>query len=701
MENNIAIDSFENRKSIPLLFCLKRIVDFYLGEVNYKTIFNLLPNAEYSFDNDMFINATSELGITANYKEININSIPNHLIPCVVFNDKTPFVLISRKSNSYVLYDPIADMETEINKEDAKKFSSAILVFKDSYSKEAFDETEKDAWFWNPIKSFWKKYIEIGILTLFINLFALAVPLFTLSVYDRVVPNSAFDTLFVFVAGMLIVIAMDIYFKNVRNKIIEHISEKLSFHFEENLLRRILLLQTHHDDLQIGIKANLFKELHLVKDFFATKTVTQVIDLPFFFIGTTVIFCISPVLAIVPIFFAIVVIAFNIIMQKPINTLSKQNSNSSKLKNGFLVDTIRGTEVIKLNSASSTKLFHWRNILALTNAVSQKISHLNYLSLNLSQSIIQIVTIAIIIVGVFQINEHSLSVGGLIASTLLASRAMAPIIQASTVLIKLKEIKESLKHLSDFWAKPLEKNSNEVGITELKGNIEFKNISYSYKDNRMPSLENFNLKINAGERVGIIGRTGSGKSTILKLLTGLVSSDKGNIYIDNFDVSTLHPVELRQNIGVMMQEPYIFAGSLKENIELSMPISKERMMQLINLTGLDSLVKKSGQGDGMYVGEGGSNLSIGQKHLIGLARAFSNDPNIFILDEPTTGLDIGLEDTLVRNINAVTKDKTLIVITHRFKALDLVDRVIVIQDGKIVADGKKEDVLNAIANKRI
>lgn len=699
MENNI--DTPENRKSIPLLFCFKRIIDFHLGEVNYKTILNLLPNVEKSFDKSMFIDAAEELGITASYKDINIQSIGKHLIPCVVFNGSKQYVLIAKKAKTVVLYDPLTNVESEFEYSEVAPFKGAILVFKDVYSHEAFSETEKDAWFWNPIKKFWKKYVEILILTIFINLFALSVPLFTLSVYDRVVPNSAFDTLFVFVIGMIIVLCMDIYFKDVRNRIIEHISEKLSFHFEENLLKRMLLQQTHYDDLQIGVKANLFKELHMVKDFFATKTITQIIDIPFFFIGTAAIFFISPALAFVPIFFAFVVIIFNIAMQKPINTLSKQNSNSSRLKSGYLVDTIRGSEVIKLNTATTTKMFHWRNILALTNSISKKISMLNAFSLNISQSIIQLVTIAIIIVGVFEINAHTLSVGGLIASTLLAGRAMVPVIQASTVLIKLKEIKESLRHLSDFWSKPLEKNTNEVGITELKGDIEFKDISYTYKESGMPSLENFNLKIKAGEKVGIIGRTGSGKSTILKLLTSLVAPTKGNIYIDNFDVKTLHPVELRQNIGVMMQEPYIFAGTLKENIELSMPISKEKMMQLINITGLDALVKKSGQGDGMKIGESGANLSIGQKHLIGLARAFANDPNILILDEPTTGLDIGLEDSLVKNIKAATIDKTLIVITHRFKALDLVDRVIVVTDGKIIADGKKEDVMNALAAKRI
>lgn len=218
------------------------------------------------------------------------------------------------------------------------------------------------------------------------------------------------------------------------------------------------------------------------------------------------------------------------------------------------------------------------------------------------------------------------------------------------------------------------------------------------KNSKYKSVSDISFIIKPGEKVGIIGQTGAGKSTLLKLLTGLHLPQEGSIFLDNHEISTINPVEIRQNIGVMTQEPFLFSGSLKENIELSKPISKERMMEVIELTGLQELVKKSGKGDALEVGERGENLSVGQRHLVGLARAIVGDPGILIFDEPTTGLDIGLEKKLVAHLKRVVKDKTMILITHRFAALELVDRVMVIHDGKIIADGPRDAILKALNN---
>ena len=212
---------------------------------------------------------------------------------------------------------------------------------------------------------------------------------------------------------------------------------------------------------------------------------------------------------------------------------------------------------------------------------------------------------AVIVVGVFEIANKNLTVGGLIAVTILSSRAMVPVIQTSMMVIRFKEIKESLNNINEFWHLPLENNKNvEIGAGKFKGEIEFSKVDFFYKNSKYPSLDSCSLKINPGEKIGIIGQTGAGKTTFLRLLTGLDTPSKGSIYLDGHEISTLHPVEIRQNIGVMPQEPFLFSGTLKENIELSNPISKERMMQLIKLTGLDDLVKKSGQGDGLQLVKG-------------------------------------------------------------------------------------------------
>ena len=694
-------DSPLNREKYPLLFSLKYILDFYFGEISLNTIVSFSAKSNKGFTQELAIDVIKEVGLFGVARDMKALDIPNHFLPCIIFDEKDSPYILRKKSKECYLYDPITNSEIKKDISYLKNFKKAILVFRDSKKEKILDEIKGKDWFWNPIKKFWKSYVEIGILTLFINIFALALPLFSMSVYDRVVPNNATETLFVLAIGVVIILLFDVFFKSVRNYIIEKVGKELGVYLEEELLKRVLSIQSQYDNMLVGTKANLFRELALIKDFFATKSIVQVIDFPFFFLAVAVIFIISPMIALVPILIAILVLIFNFAMQVPISNLSKKNIENIQAKHSFLVETIQGSEIIKLSNARSTKLFNWRNIIAVTDSITHKIQSLNVFSMNLSQTVIQFVTLLVIIVGVFEIANKNLSVGGLIAVTILSSRAMVPVIQVSMMAIKLKEIKESLNNINDFWHLPLENDKNiEIGLGEIKGNIEFKNVDFYYKNSKYPSLENCNIKIKEGERVGIIGQTGAGKSTFLRILTGLDSPTKGSVYLDGHEISTIHPIEIRQNIGVMPQDPFLFSGTLKENIELSTPISKEKLMELIKITGLEDLVKKSGQGDGLQVGERGCNLSVGQRHLVALARALLNNPPILILDEPTTGLDVGLEKTLISHMKQVLENKTLIVITHRFAALDLVDRIIVLNQGKVVADGPKNLVLASLQEKR-
>ena len=694
-------DNNLNRDEYPLLFALKNILDFYFGEISLNTIISFSAKSNQGFTTELAIDIVREVGLTAVARDIKALDIPNHFLPCIIFDDSNIPYVLKKKGKECFLYDPIKNEEIRKDNNYLKNFKKAILVFRDPKKEKMLDEIKDKDWFWNPVKKFRKSYIEIGILTFFINIFALALPLFSMSVYDRVVPNNATETLFVLAVGVVIILLFDIFFKSVRNYIIEKVGKELGVYLEEELLKRVLSIQSQYDVMLVGTKANLFRELALIKDFFATKSVVQVVDFPFFFLAVTVIFIISPMIALVPLLVAILVLIFNFAMQVPISNLSKKNIENIQVKHSFLVETIQGSEMIKLSNARSTKLFNWRNIIALTDSVTHKIQSLNVFSMNLSQTVIQFVTLLVIFVGVFEIANKNLSVGGLIAVTILASRAMVPVIQVSMTVIKLKEIKESLNNINDFWHLPLENDKNiEIGLGEIKGNIEFKNVDFYYKNSKYPSLDNCNIKIKEGEKVGIIGQTGAGKSTFLRILTGLDAPTKGSVYLDDHEISTIHPIEIRQNIGVMPQEPFLFSGTLKENIELATPVSKKKLMELIKITGLEDLVKKSGQGDGLQVGERGSNLSVGQRHLVALARALINNPPILILDEPTTGLDVGLEKTLISHMKQVLENKTLIVITHRFAALDLVDRIIVLNQGKVVADGPKNLVLASLQEKR-
>ena len=692
----------ENSVKNGLLLSFKNILDFYYGEVSLETILTFAPNSEDGFTKESVVDISFEMGLNAVAKDMPASDIAHYFFPCIIFDKKgESFILVAKANREVTLINPYTKEKETHDSSYLKNFNSAILIFRDQKKSEFIDIDKSHSWFWTPVKSFWRTYIEIGLLTFFINIFALAIPLFTMSVYDRVVPNNATDTLFVLAGGVMIILLFDIIFKSVRNHIIEKVGKRLGMYFEDELMKRMLTVRAGYDTMLTGMKANLFRELAQVKDFFAARSIVQIIDFPFFFISLFTMFLISPAVAMVPLSIAVLIVLFNFIMQIPISKLSKDRLQNMQTKQSYLVELIQGSEMIKLSNAVPTKLFNWRNIVAFSDTIAMKIQSINVFSMNLSQTIMQFLTLGVIIVGVYEIAANNLTVGGLIAVTILATRSMVPIVQLSGMIIRFKEIKESLIIINDFWHLPSETDKQvEIGIGKLKGDIEFKNVSFFYKDSKYASIDNINLNIKAGERVGIIGQTGAGKSTILRMLTGLDVPSKGSIFIDGHDLSTVHPVELRQNVGVMPQEPFLFSGSLKENIELSAPISKEKMMEVIKMIGLENLVKKSGQGDGMPVGEGGTNLSVGQRHLVALARAIVNNPSVLILDEPTTGLDIGLERTLVNKLREIIVDKTLIVITHRFTALDLVDRVIVLTEGKIVADGPKDKILAALRGQK-
>lgn len=687
-----------------LLNATKFILDFYFGEISYETIKSFTPKNEDVFNVASSVEVFESFNMGVLTRDIAATEIQSHFLPCIVFNEVAePIILLKQNNEHALLYDPITKEEKKVLKKEMKEYKRALLIFKEPKNAQQAMENETKSWFIDPLKAFYKSYAEIAVLTLFINIFALAVPLFTMSVYDRVVPNKAYETLFVLAVGVGIILIFDIILKFARNHILEKISKRLGLHWEEELMRKILLVQPEYDVHMTGTKANLFKELQQVRDFFASKSLAQVIDFPFFFVALLVIYLISPAVAAVPASIALIILFFNIAMQVPISNLSKQHVDNMQSKHNYIIESIQGSESIKLSNGVPNRLFDWRSVVAFSDGIGMKIQSLNAFSMSISQTVVQLVTVLVIVVGVFEISDQSLTIGGLIAVTILSSRAMIPVINLSMMAIRFKEIKESISRIDSFWKLPIEtENNTEAGLGHIKGDIEFKEVTYFFKDTSYPSVSDISFKIKPGEKVGIIGQTGAGKSTLLKLLTGLNKAGSGSIYIDGHDINTLHPVELRQNIGVMPQEPFLFNGTLKENIELTRPISKEKMMELIRITGLDELVKKSGKGDGLQVGEQGSHLSAGQRRLVALARALLNDPSVLILDEPTTGLDVGLENKLIKHLSKIVEtDKTLLVITHRFAALELVDRVIVLNEGKVVADGPRDKILQALQGKKV
>jgi ATP-binding cassette subfamily B protein/ATP-binding cassette subfamily C protein LapB len=685
-------------KSSLLVDALHKILQFYFGDIKRETILAISGATEEEFDIKSLLKVAKEANLFAQIQDIKIDTLDKFLLPVLLYNEQNELILLQAISRDKATFLHIEKDEVfEVEKKKLKNFKHAIMFFRNKQDSIISSRKKELSWFWNPLKASWKAYVEVAFLSLFINIFALALPLFTMNVYNRIIPNFATETLFVLVGGIVIIFLFEVILKSVRVYILEKTGKKIGIHYEEILLERMIGVKTQYDKLLSGTKANLFKELNQIKEFFTSRTLVQILDLPFFFIAVIVIYLISPTIAVIPFVAGMVMVVFNLLMQIPLATLAHEQFKKAQSKHGYLVETIQGRDAIKLVNGHTHRLFTWNRVVAFYEKLGEKIQMLHHLTANSSYTIIQIVTLLVVSVGVYEIHTQSLSVGGLIAITILSSRAMVPIVNVSGVLLNYKKMKDSLESINEFWHLPREVDEQtQVGLGELTGEIEFSEVSYFYQGAKYPSLDNVSLKIKAGEKVGIIGQTGAGKSTLLRLIALLDTPTHGTVYLDGVATNTLHPVEVRQNIGVMPQNPFMFAGTLAENIALSRSIAKEEIAKLIQLTGLEELIKKGGVGDGLQVGENGDNLSTGQKHLVALARALVNDPKILILDEPTTGLDVGLENSVIDKLVPIVQDKTLLLITHRFSALKLVDRVIVINGSKIVADGPRDEILQKL-----
>lgn len=602
-----------------------------------------------------------------------------------------------------VIIDPSSSQQESITFEALKeRFELFLSFYKELGYKNILTQDDKSkAWFWQHLLNAKPDIIRVGVLTLFINLFIILVPMYAMNVYNRVIPNFAVETLFVLSIGIVLIFLFDALFKMARVYILESMGKKIGTLLEEETLKRILLIQSGHDHLLAGSKANLFREVTQIRDFFMSKSIAMALDLPFVFLTLLVIYLISPSIAVMTFVCALVVIGINLAFQVAIFGWSKKLFHDGQMKHNFLFETIKGIETLKLNNAITKRLFKWRQLVNFYNFVNLKIQMHSNVAMNLSAIVMQLATVLTLVIGVYEIQDKNLTIGALVALGILVSRAMIPVVNISTILMKYKEFKEALESINRFWHLPLEtQKSIEIGVQTLEGEIEFNNVTYTYAGSKNPSLFNATFKIKAGEKVGFIGRTGAGKSTILRLLSGLDTPQTGTVHIDGHEINTLHPVELRSHIGIMPQEPFLFAGTLKDNIEIGINIGKERLIKLLKMTGLDELVKRSGEGENFQVGENGNRLSVGQRHLVGLARALINDPSIVILDEPTTGMDIGLEKEMVDHLKPMLQTKTLLVITHRFAALELVDRVIVVNNGRLVTDGPKDEILRQLQGKQ-
>ena len=549
-------------------------------------------------------------------------------------------------------------------------------------------------WFWDAIKRNKDIYLRIVFASIFINLFVIATPLFTMNVYDRVLPNNAIDTLWALAIGIFFVMVFDLLLKLIRSYYLGKASKRADVVMSNAIFDQLLNLRLEERPASTGMFVNRLQSFESVREFFASATITTLVDIPFIFIFVSIIFYIGGPLGWVTVVSVFLSLFFSWFMKKPIKKTVEASSKEDQIKHTTLNETVAGLDIIKSVRGQNRMKTHWDKSINQTVYHNEKSQFLSQIATFMTTFISQFSNIAIVIGGVYLASEGEMTMGGIIASMILNGRVIAPISQVVGMIIRFDRTILALKNIDEIMNMQVEReNKTYLSRPDLRGDIEFKDVVFSYKTQNFNALKSINLNIKEGEKVAILGKIGSGKSTLIKLLQNLYVPSSGSVLVDKTDVRQIDPVDLRRAIGVVPQEPFLFMGSIKDNITIGEPFATdEEILRASMIAGVHDFLSKHESGYDLIVGERGEGLSGGEIQSVALARALISNPNILILDEPTNSMDRQTEKAFINKMSKIIEDKTLILITHKVSILSLVDRVIVLDDGQIAADGKKEEI---------
>ncbi len=559
-------------------------------------------------------------------------------------------------------------------------------------------------WFWSVIRGNRRIYRDVLLASLCINLFALALPLFVMNVYDRVVPNQTTATLWVLAAGVGIVILADLVLRMLRSWFVELAAGRADNRLSARLMERVLGMRLEHLPSSIGALAGSIQGFESVRAFCGSMVVTALIDLPFFLLFLLIILIIAPLMALPVAVGALLLLLYALSVQQQMRRLADVSGQASSQRSAGVIESLSCLPVLKSLNATGRMQRQWEQA---TRFLSGSGSRQRLLGASVSMGaawVQQTVAVSMIIIGVYLVIDGQMSQGALIAAYMLSSRAMAPVSQTAALLTQYHQAASALQVLDEVMATPQERASGQQPVSRdgLRGDIELCNLSFTYPGEERAALSGISLRIQAGEKVGIIGAAGSGKSTLEKLILGLYQPSEGSLLLDGINLAQLDPAELRRGIGYLPQDLQLINGSVYDNVTLGMDgVEPHQLQQAVRVSGLDTLIGPQADGWSRQVGEQGRALSGGQRQTVALARAVLADAPVLLLDEPASAMDSMMEQHICQQLKRHCQDKTLLLITHRTSLLQLVDRLVVLDKGRLVADGSKQQVLEALAQGKL
>ena len=553
-------------------------------------------------------------------------------------------------------------------------------------------------WFWATI---WKNrslYLQSSLAALLTNTFALGTSLFSMIVYNRIIPSNALESLAVLVTGMGILVLTDHLTRSIRNKFLSVAGVDSDLALADKLFAQVMDLEFKSRKGTVGALANTLKEFEHIREFFASATLVSLIDVPFAIIFLLAMSFIGGWM-VIPVLVGIVVLLLTTFYLQPrMKALAKHSFEDGQSKHSVLVESLTGLETLKLLGAGGFMRRRFRTVLERQADISEQTKDHTHFSGNMAQTIQQLVQMAVVAVGAWLVKDGLFGYGAIIACTILSGKALGPIAQLSQLLVRLNQIKVSYDALNELMKQSVEhpKGHSFLPRGRLRGKIEFKNVSFTYPGQQIPSLDDVSFTIEAGEKVAILGHVGSGKTTIGRLISGLYSASDGTILIDGVDIRQIAPSELRENLGIVLQDVWLMSSSIEQNISLgSIDLTAEQILEAGQIAGVSEFADRHPDGYKLVLKERGESLSGGQRQAISLARALVRRPPIMLLDEPTSSMDARSEQAFIQRFRQTQLAGTLLIITHRTSLLTMVDKVIILEQGKLAGMGTTEQFMRA------
>ncbi|SDE72442.1 type I secretion system permease/ATPase [Ruegeria marina] len=703
-----SVDPSAHRSGLRLL---QWFADFYMRPFTPTAVLSRLPaGADLDNSEDMEM-ALATLGFRTRLHRTKLRHLDPVVLPCIAFDNRNnPLIIneIDTRKQKVTTQEPGSETsETQTLRILERRLKPDLLLvtpIEDENANRRMTYTDgpggpDSAWFWGPVRRNWRGWLQIMIATLLINLMGLALPLFVMNVYDRVIPTFSTITLWTLAIGVCIAIGLDLLLRQIRTSLLEQISRRVDLQIASDLFRQVMNIRLTAREIGAAGLASLVREYESIRELFASSSFVAAVDFLFVGVFIAALFLIVGPLAYVPLLAIFVTLTVAVLAQIPLARAAKSSIEVESRRMSLLSEALSGVTSVKSLNAENIMQRYWEEAVA----ASARLRSYSRIWANFTQSTTiatqQLTSVGIILWGVYLVVDGKITIGGLIAANILSSRALTPLATIAQTIFRAQYARKSLHALNNLMATPVERTAVvRSNLRVRKGAVVLKDITFSYPNSSRTALERISLDISPGERVAVLGRVGSGKSTLGMMLAGLIVPDNGTLLIDNHNLSQFDPAELREGIGYLPQTCEFFTGTLGDNLLIGRPNSSQSEIErALYLSGLDEFVAATPEGLELFIGDRGMRLSGGQMQALALARLLLRKPRLLFLDEPTNAMDQEMEMRVCRRLGKdLDRETGLILCTHRQPLAAIAERYIVLDGGRKVLDGPREQVMASL-----